>query len=161
MEKEEGRRAGFWFLAKQKWKRVKREQVHLVAKLQKSLFPKEERKKFFIFIFQRLSDSNKSLPSCSFFFFSLSTHFPVCCLASFLPHKDRRNPTLEGEQGLSLLLLFGGFFSSFELSGISSKKTFFFFFGKKFRWIITMTKILERDLSLSAAAHLIIILLCS
>jgi len=92
---------------------------------------KKKEKNFFIFIFQRLSDSNKSLPSCSFFFFSLSTHFPVCCLASFLPHKDRRNPTLEGEQGLSLLLLFGGFFSSFELSGISSKKHFFFFLWKE------------------------------
>ena len=126
MEKEEGRRAGFWFLAKQKWKRVKREQVHLVAKLQKACFSKEERKKIFIFIFQRLSDSNKSLPSCSFFFFSLSTHFPVCCLASFLPHKDKRNPTLEGEQGLSLLLLFGGFFFLWTFGDLV-KKTFFFF----------------------------------
>ena len=133
MEKEEGRRRDFDFWQNKVKKCKKGNKFTSWPNCKKLVSQKKKEKKFFIFIFQRLSDSNKSLPSCSFFFFSLSTHFPVCCLASFLPHKDRRNPTLEGEQGLSLLLLFGGFFSSFELSGISSKKTFFFFFGKKFR----------------------------
>ena len=131
MEKEEGRRAGFWFLAKQKWKRVKREQVHLVAKLQKACFSKEERKKIFYFYFSTAVWFQQVFALVLLLLF-FAKHSLPCLLFGFIsPTQRQKKPNTWGWAGPVFTFVVRWFFFFLWTFGDLVKKNIFFFLWKE------------------------------